>query len=54
MGVTIMAQLGNQLVAMRVWVQSLASFSELRIQHCHELWHWSQMELISGVDVTVV
>ena len=34
-------------------VQSLASFSGLRIQRCHELWCRSQMRLGSGVAVAV-
>ena len=31
-------QLTNQLGSMRMLVQSLALLSELRIQHCSELW----------------
>ena len=42
--------LGN----MRLWVQSLASFSGLRIWHCHELWCRSQMQLRSRVAVAMV
>ena len=34
-----------QLGTMRLGVQSLASLSELRIQHRHELWYRSQMWL---------
>ena len=30
---------------MRLWVQSLASLSGLRILHCHELWYKSQTQL---------
>ena len=30
---------------MRMWVLSLISLSELRIQHCHELWCRSQTQL---------
>ena len=29
---------------MRMWVQSLASLSGLRIWHCHELWYRSQTQ----------
>ena len=39
---------------MRLQVRSLASFSGLRIKHCHELWCRSQMQLGSGVAVAVV
>ena len=39
---------------MRVWVIALASLSELRIWHCHELWYRSQMRLGLGVAVAVV
>ena len=35
---TVVQQLQTQLVSMRIRVQSLASFSGLRIQRCHELW----------------
>ena len=35
---------------MRLWVQSLASFSGLRIQCCHELWCRSQMQLGSCIS----
>ena len=35
-------------------VRSLALFSELRIQHCHELWCRSQLWLRSGIAVAVV
>ena len=43
------------LETMKLRVQSLASLSGLRIQHCHELW-WcrSQMQLRSRVAVAVV
>jgi len=34
-------------------VQSLASFSGLRIWHCHELWCRSKMQLKSDIAVTV-
>ena len=36
---------------MRLWVQSLASLRELRIQHGCELWCRSQTQLGSGVVV---
>ena len=42
-----------QLVSMRLRVPSLASLSGLRIRHCHELQHRSQMQLRSGVAVAV-
>ena len=35
-------------------VQSLASLSGLRIQHCCKLWHRSQMQLRSGIAVAVL
>ena len=43
-----------QLVSMRMWVQSQASLSGLRIWCCRELWCRSQAWLISGVTVAVV
>ena len=43
-----------QLGAMRLWVQSLALLSGLRIWHCHELWCRSQTQLIFGIAVAVV
>ena len=49
-----MSQQKRTLVSMRMWVQSLASRSGLRIQHCHELWCKSQMQLRSGVAMAVV
>ena len=42
-----------QLGTMRLQVRSLASLSGLRIQHCRELWCWSQMQLGSGVAEAV-
>ena len=33
----------TQLVSRRMWVQSLAPLSGLRIQSCHELWYRLQM-----------
>ena len=54
LGVPIMVQqVTNQLVSMRLWVQSLASLSWLRIQRCHDLWCRSQMQLRSGVAMAV-
>ena len=41
------------LVSLKMQVQSLASLSGLRIQHCHELWCRSQMLLRSDIDVVV-
>ena len=38
---------------MRKQVQSLASLSRLRIQHCHELWCNLQTWLVFHVAVTV-
>ena len=46
-GVPIMA-------SMRTRVPSLASLGGLRIQHCHELWRRSQMQLGILVVVAVV
>ena len=40
--------LGIQLVSMRTQLQSLALLSELRIQHCRELWYRSQTQFKSG------
>ena len=54
MGVPIVAQRKQiRLVTMSLWVQSMASFSGLRIQHCHELWCRWQTRLRSGVAVAV-
>ena len=39
---------------MRTGVQSLASLSELRIQHCHELQCRLQMRLRSGIAMAVL
>lgn len=36
---------------MRMWVQSLASLSGLKTQHCHKLWHRSQTCLGTSVAV---
>ena len=52
--------LGFPTVAQRVknpasiWIRSVASLSGLRIQHCQELRHRSQMQLGSCVAVAVV
>ena len=46
--------LRTRLVSMRMQVGSPASLSGLRIQHCHELRHRSQVQLRSGVAVAVV
>ena len=42
-----------RLASVRMQVQSLASFSGLRIQHCCELWCRSQRRLRSSVTVAV-
>ena len=47
-------QKGIRLGTMRLWVQSLASVSGLRIWSSHELWYSSQMQLRSGVAVAMV
>ena len=53
--VSVMAQWKRiQLGSMRMQVQSLASFSGLRIWHCHELWCKSQTQLRYGIAVVVV
>ena len=49
-----LTRLRTQLVSMRRCVRSLASLSGLRIQHCQELRHRSQMQLGSCVAVAVV
>ena len=46
--------LRTRLVSMRMWVQSLASLSALRILHCHKLECRSQIWLRSGVTVAVM
>ena len=48
-----LSRLRTQLVSMRKRVQSLGSLGELRIQHCHELWCRSQMQLVSRVALAV-
>ena len=42
-----------QLGTMRLWIQSLASLSGLRIRHCPELWCRSQTWLGSGVAMAL-
>ena len=42
-------QKGVRLGTMRLWVQSLASLSGLRIWHCCELWCRLQMQLALGL-----
>ena len=42
-----------QIVSIRMWVQSMALFSGLCIQHCPELWYRSQAWLGSHVSVAV-
>ena len=51
-GVPVVAQ--QKRGTMRLWVQSLTSISELRIQRCCELWCGSLMRLGSGIAVAVV
>ena len=43
----------NPLVSMKIWVQSLALLSGLRIWPCCEMWCRSQMRLRSGVAVAM-
>ena len=47
-----LSRLQTQLVSMRLWVQSLALLSGLRIPCCPELWF--RLQLRSGVAVAVV
>ena len=42
-----------RLGTMRLWVQSMALLSGLKIWHCHELWCRLQTWLRSGVVVAV-
>ena len=44
---------GIWLVSMRMWVQSLASISGLRIQRCRELWCQLQTQLRSHIAMAV-
>ena len=56
-GVLTVAQQVNKepdIVSMKMWVPSLASLGELRIQHCCKVRHRSQMQLRSGVAVAVI
>ena len=41
------------MLSLRMWVQSLALFSGLRIWRCHKLWHRLQMLLRSSVAMAV-
>ena len=45
--------LGPDIGSMRMWVQSLASFSRLRIWHCYKPGCGSQMQLGSSVAMAV-
>ena len=49
-----LSRLRIQLESMRMWVQSLALLSGLRILCCRELWHRSQMWFGFGIAVAVV
>ena len=49
-----LSRLGTLWVSMRTWVWSPALLSGLRIWHCYELWHRSQMRLGSTISVAVV
>ena len=56
-GVLTVAQQVNKkpdIVSMKMWVPSLASLGELRIQHCCKVRQRSQMQLRSGVAVAVI
>ena len=54
-GVPVLAQQKQiQLGIMKLWVQSLALLSGLRIWCCHELWCKSQTWLGSHIAVAVV
>ena len=50
---TVVQQKQIQLVTMKLWVQSLAWLSRLRIWHCHELWCRPQRWLRSCIAVAV-
>ena len=54
-GVPIVAQQVKDptFVSMRIWIQSLASLSRLRIWHCHRPRHRSQMWRRAAVAVAV-
>ena len=49
-----LSRLRIQLVSMTIPVCTLASLSQLRIQHCHELWCMLQIGLRASVAVAVV
>ena len=50
----LQATAGTLMLSMRMWFQSLAPFSGLRIQQCRDLCCRSQMWLGSGVALAVV
>ena len=53
-GVPIMVQQKQiRLGTMRLWIQSLALLGGLRIWRCHELWYRTQMQLGSGIAVSL-
>ena len=47
------SELRTRLVSMKMWVPFLASFSGLRIQHCHDLWCRLQTQLRCGIAMAV-
>ena len=49
----VVQQSQRRMVSMRMQIQTLASFSGLRIQHCYELWCRLQMWLRSYLPVVV-
>ena len=54
LGVLVVAEWKQiQLGIKRLWVRSLASLSELRIQHCRELWCRLQTQLGTCVAVAL-
>ena len=48
-----LSRLRTQLASTRMWVQSLASFSGLRIQCCHKFWGRSKMQLEYSITMAV-
>ena len=55
LGVPVVAQRKQiRRGTVRLQVRSLASLNRLRIQHCHELWCRSQMQLGSRMAVALV
>ena len=48
-----LGRLQISLVSMRMWVQSLAEISGLRMWHCYELWCRSKTQPGFGIAVTV-